>query len=52
MGGADRGDVGDMLVGEDLVPMHALPPTLTLPREGGGDTTAGALGPGFPLERE
>ena len=27
--------------------MHGLPPTLTLPREGGGDTTAGARGTKF-----
>jgi len=26
--------------------MHGHPPTLTLPREGGGDTNAGVLGPG------
>ena len=28
--------------------MDGLPPTLTLPREGGGDTTAGVLDVGSP----
>ena len=44
MGGAGCGDVGAMFDVSDTVPMHGLPPTLTLPRKGGGDTEAGALG--------
>ena len=46
MGGAGCGDVGEVLDATDTVPVHGLPPTLTLPREGGGDTAAGTFGRG------